>query len=104
MKSRILLPIAALLVLAVAAGLYAGYRVFTPRHPPRPRTAAVLLHEAKPLPEFTLTDTSGNSFTRASLHGHWSLLYFGYTHCPDACPTTLADLAHMLARLRTGPK
>lgn len=104
MKSRTLLPVAVLLVLAVAGGLYAGYRVFAPRHPPRPHTAAVLLHEAKPLPEFTLTDTSGQSFTRTSLLGHWNLLYFGYTHCPDACPTTLADLDHMLARLKAGPK
>src|SRR5689334_8339321 len=104
MKSKVLLSVAVLLVLAVAAGLYAGYQVFTPHHPPRPRTAAVLLHEAKPLPEFTLTDTSAQGFTRESLAGHWSLLYFGYTHCPDACPTTLADLDHMLARLNTGPR
>jgi protein SCO1/2 len=103
MKFRTLLPFAVLLALAVAAGLYAGYRVFSPRHAPRPQTAAVLLHEPKPLPDFALTDTDGKPFTRASLAGHWNLLYFGYTHCPDACPTTLSDLAHMRERLGSVP-
>ncbi len=99
MKFKKWLPYAGLFILAIAAGLYAGHRVFAPRHGPRPETAAVLLHEAKPLPDFALTDTEGKPFTRASLDGHWSLLYFGYTHCPDACPTTLSDLDHMQGHL-----
>ena len=41
-----------------------------------------------------LTDTSGRSFDFASAtRGKLTYLYFGYTHCPDACPTTMADLA-----------
>lgn len=49
--------------------------------------------------EFNLTDDSGTPVTAASLHGKTLLLYFGYTHCPDVCPTTLADLAQVLKRL-----
>jgi len=45
-------------------------------------------------PRFVLTDTSGRSFDFASAtRGKLTYLYFGYTHCPDACPTTMADLA-----------
>lgn len=102
MKSKTLLACAGLCILAIAGGLLAGYLTFHPRHP-RPVTEAVLLHDAKPLPEFTLSDTAGQGFTRAALLGHWSLLYFGYTHCPDACPTTLSELDHMQGQLRGVP-
>jgi protein SCO1/2 len=47
----------------------------------------------KPLPEFTLSDHSSNAFTKKSLQGKWSLLFFGFTHCPDICPATLQQLA-----------
>ncbi|SCB18889.1 SCO family protein [Rhizobium hainanense] len=42
---------------------------------------------------FTLTDDRGEPITEKALSGHPSLLYFGYTHCPDVCPTTLYDMA-----------
>ncbi|NDU90207.1 MAG: SCO family protein [Ferrovum sp.] len=44
------------------------------------------------LPPFSLSSTQG-TLTRASLSGHWTFLLFGYTHCPDVCPTDLALLA-----------
>jgi protein SCO1/2 len=49
--------------------------------------------------EFTLTGPSGATMTAADLRGKTVLLYFGYTHCPDVCPTTLAVLAQALKRL-----
>jgi protein SCO1/2 len=51
------------------------------------------------LPEFRLIDHHDRPFTRADLQGHWSMLYFGYTHCPDLCPATLSALAAMDKRL-----
>ena len=47
---------------------------------------------ARPVAEFTLTDQDGRPFAADHLHGHWSLLYFGYLQCPDVCPTTLQSL------------
>jgi protein SCO1 len=57
---------------------------------------------ARPLakPAITLTDTSGAAFDLASrTSGRLTLVYFGYTHCPDVCPTTMADLAAALRQL-----
>jgi protein SCO1/2 len=54
---------------------------------------------SKPLPEFSLMDHSGNAFTRTSLQGKWSLMFFGFTHCPDICPATLQQLAIANTRL-----
>jgi len=49
--------------------------------------------EPKPLTAFALTDHENRVFDLSRLKGKWSFLFFGYTHCPDVCPTTLATLA-----------
>jgi len=51
---------------------------------------------------FTLTDQNGHVRTDRDFHGRWVLVYFGYSYCPDVCPTTLQDMAIALQRL--GPK
>ena len=51
---------------------------------------------------FALTDTNGARFTDKNLKGTYSLVYFGYTFCPDVCPTTLNQVAEALDKL--GPK
>jgi protein SCO1/2 len=48
---------------------------------------------------FQLVDQNGNTVTEAALKGKWSLVYFGYTHCPDACPTALNDISIALSEL-----
>jgi cytochrome oxidase Cu insertion factor (SCO1/SenC/PrrC family) len=48
---------------------------------------------------FTLVDQSGRTVTDAQFRGQWMLVYFGYTHCPDACPTALSDMAAALSDL-----
>ncbi|MDX7953506.1 SCO family protein [Lichenihabitans sp. Uapishka_5] len=44
---------------------------------------------------FALTDQDGHPATEALLRGEPTLVFFGYTHCPDVCPTTLSDLSAM---------
>jgi protein SCO1 len=51
---------------------------------------------------FRLVDQNGKTVTDADLRGKWLLVYFGYTHCPDACPTALNDISIALDEL--GPK
>jgi protein SCO1/2 len=48
---------------------------------------------------FKLTDQDGRVVTDAEFRGKWLLLYFGYTHCPDACPTALNSIAEALDQL-----
>ena len=48
---------------------------------------------------FTLTAPDGRAVTDATFHGKYLLVYFGYTYCPDVCPTTLANMAKALDRL-----
>jgi protein SCO1/2 len=58
------------------------------------------LDPAQPRPSFTLTDTVGKPFafgTKTS--GHPTFLYFGYTHCPDVCPETMADIGLALRKV-----
>ena len=49
--------------------------------------------------DFSLTDHRGLSFTRDDLTDRWTLVFFGFTHCPDICPTTMAELAELKSQL-----
>jgi protein SCO1 len=61
---------------------------------PEDRFAGLDLAEPYRRPQFTLTDTTGATFDfRAATSGRPTLLFFGYTNCPDVCPTTMADVA-----------
>jgi protein SCO1/2 len=61
------------------------------------RWRGTLLGEPWPKPEFTLTDETGQPFDfRAATDGYLTLLFFGYTHCPDVCPLHMANLAAVL--------
>ena len=66
-------------------------------------TAVLALHPRGPQPiggPFRLIDAgSGRVVTDRDFRGKWLMIYFGYTHCPDICPTTLANLSDVLERL-----
>jgi protein SCO1/2 len=61
--------------------------------------AATLLPTPRPLPSFSLVDQNGDPFTKDSLAGQQSVLFFGFTNCPDVCPATLQQLAVAKRRL-----
>lgn len=92
---------AALALLAAGCGSASSGGVQTLDRP----TTTPALHGAIPSdhalkPSFQLLTTSGKSFDfAADTHGQVTLLYFGYTHCPDECPTSMADLAQALSRV-----
>jgi protein SCO1/2 len=68
---------------------------------PRPQLAeaTVLFGQERALPEFALTAHDGQDFDRAAFADQWTLLFFGYTHCPDVCPITLDTLNTMLSHV-----
>ena len=55
--------------------------------------------QARTLSEFRLLDQQGEFFTKADLQGSWNLVFFGFTHCPDICPLTMAELGQFYAGL-----
>ena len=62
--------------------------------------AGIGITPPQPRPNFTLTDTSGATVNFGTLtSGHPTLLYFGYTNCPDVCPETMADIGLALKAL-----
>ncbi|HEX2073248.1 MAG TPA: SCO family protein, partial [Geodermatophilus sp.] len=67
---------------------------------PEDRFAGIDLPDSYQRPSFTLTDTSGAAYDFAAVTGgRPTLLFFGYTNCPDICPTTMADVAVALRGL-----
>jgi len=58
-----------------------------------------LLPSPRDIAPFDLIDEHGNAFTKSALLGHWSLLFFGFTSCPDVCPVTLSALAQVEQKL-----
>lgn len=61
-----------------------------------------LLAQPKSMPQFELVNHHGKSFTRRDLTGQWSLLFTGFTSCPDICPATISLLNALDERLRAG--
>ena len=59
----------------------------------------VLLPQSRSLPDLTLTNQEGQAVTANHLEGKWSLLFFGYTFCPDICPATLAQMRQLQGML-----
>lgn len=90
MTKRYFFTMAAIAALAAIAGTYVG-RVLTRPAVPALESGTVL-PEARALEDFRLVDTHGTPTTPLQLRGHPTLVFFGFTHCPDVCPTTLALL------------
>lgn len=85
---QVLAPLLLLVVILAASAL------FIHRFPvPAPDAIEGLLWPpGKPLSDFTLRTQHGDKFDIGNLRGHWSWMFFGYTDCPDICPTTLHTL------------
>jgi protein SCO1/2 len=99
MSAQSKLLVFAIVCIVGTAGLAASLLWHHPA-PPVELTTGSILSPTRPLPDFSLIDQRGRAFGTADLRGHWSMLFFGYTNCPDFCPTTLTTLAAMQKRLR----
>lgn len=69
-----------------------------------PDIRGLLWPDPRPVAEFSLMDHEGQAFTPERLEGKWTFLFFGYTHCPDICPDTMARLRQVTERLAERPE
>jgi protein SCO1/2 len=93
------LPTALILVVAFAAGL--GLWLLSQQFAARETATAALTRYPSPraIAEFQLTRSDAKPLTQADFQGHWNLVFFGFTNCPDICPNTLGVLKQVNARL-----
>jgi protein SCO1/2 len=59
----------------------------------------ILLPQSRTVPDLAMTNQDGQAVSLSELKGKWTLLFFGYTFCPDICPTTLAQLRQIKSEL-----
>lgn len=86
-------------VLALALGLVGGILVYNMRSTPTDPFKATDITGVQWAREFDLVDHNGRRRTLVDFRGKIVLLFFGYTNCPDACPTALAEMAQVVERL-----
>ena len=67
--------------------------------PVAPDSTPVVTIEQQLRPEFRLTDATGRLVTNSDFAGRFQLVFFGFTNCPDICPTTLAEVAAVMDAL-----
>ena len=96
MSNRYWISVAAIAMAAALAGVYVARMFNQPAVPSL--EAGTSLPVARPLAPFDLVDSAGASVSPTTLRGHPTLVFFGFTHCPDVCPTTLAVLANVQKR------
>lgn len=82
-------------LLLLIAGLPVAYLSW-----PAPVPPSAVLGESEAIGgPFELQDHNGRRVTHETFHGHWTLMFFGFTHCPDVCPTTLSGISAVLNSL-----
>lgn len=98
--------VSAIALLAAAAG--AAWHWMRAPAPQAPHfvevgVGAYVLPRPDALADFRLVKHDGTAFTNGSLKGRWTFLIFGYTFCPDFCPTTLVEFTHIHKLLAAAP-
>ena len=91
------LVITILILLSLGAGIVVSYY----QSDNNQTTEFINLYPApRQLTDFTLIDQHGQQLTQQQLREHWTLVFMGYTFCPDICPTTLAELKAIYPQLQ----
>jgi len=91
MSNRYWISIAVIAVAALVAGVYVARLLSRPALPAL--ESGTLYPEPRALDPFALVDTKSAPASVATFAGHPTLVFFGFTHCPDVCPTTLTILS-----------
>lgn len=85
-SAKFLIAPVILAMIALVAGIVLQDRL---DQPVALKNATLYPADFRPVPAFELQDQDGQSFSQAQLLGKWSVIFFGFTNCPDVCPTTL---------------
>jgi protein SCO1/2 len=80
-------------VIAMTAGFWLATTLISPGSENNVNIQGVILKPARQIAVPELIKHDGTAFTSNDLNGKWTLMFFGYTHCPDICPTTMNVLA-----------
>lgn len=83
--------------MALSIGVAAGLLLQQPRS--LEIRSGTLLRTPRPVIDFVLETSDRQAYTKADFAGHWTVIFPGFTYCPDVCPTTLATLKAVQARL-----
>lgn len=100
-KNKLIMGLAIVLslILGIWLSQYLNHYLNDERIPPD--SDATVLPKARALQDFQLIDQDGKPFTLQQLKGQWSFLFFGFTRCPDVCPTTLHAMKQVWEHLPT---
>lgn len=96
MRSKLILPIFIVLV-AFGAGIMFAY--YSNPQPSNIDIPGFLWPDPPTVEPFVLDKSDGSKFTESDMANRWTLVFFGFTNCPDICPTTMATLNQLHARL-----
>ncbi len=102
-RHQVILIAIVAIVAAVGGGLLARGMLEESGVPQAAMTAGTLLQPPRPLKNLDLVDHTGQPFDAARLKDRWTLLFFGFTNCPDVCPATLTILSQIEKRLQDLP-
>ena len=103
-RNQSFLIAAAIGIVAIASGMLLARSLMEMGSGAEPAVVkATVLTPARPLPEISLIDQAGAQFDGSRLKNRWSLLFFGFTRCPDVCPATLGTLAQVAKSLADLP-
>lgn len=94
MSNKTLIIVAAMV--AMALGIWVASSIRPPDNGPTPHAAdfhGSMLSTPRNITVPALLKDDGSVFTVSDLQNHWTLMFFGYTHCPDVCPTAMNTLA-----------
>lgn len=81
--------------LVLGVGVWVGWTATFLGSSPAPKANGIVFDDPRPIGGFQLTDHKGRVFDAERLRNYWSLIYFGFTHCPDLCPMTLAQFVQL---------
>lgn len=104
-NSKFLIPSMILLaILAAGAGFYISLKQSQQTQQTTVNIEGLFWPNPKKLSEFSTLDHTGQAFGKQQMQEKWSLIFFGYTHCPDICPVTMSVMTDVYNQLSVANK